>query len=180
MGSSPCCRMPVRALLDRYGGTFAARSPAGACPWTVTDRIAMTCSVSAGVALIMYSPRHAREGTEARVSVEHREIIDRLVKDVLNRGRLDMIEDLYTPSLAGAARRWITPFLTSFSDLDIRVVDVVSEGDRAAARFSCSGTHTGTWQGHPPTGRRFVNVAEVYFCRFEGGRIAHAWAWKTT
>ena len=116
----------------------------------------MTCSVSAGVAVIMYSPRHAREGTEARVSVEHREIIDRLVKDVLNRGRLDMIEDLYTPSLAGAARRWITPFLTSFSDLDMRVVDVVSEGDRAAARFSCSGTHTGTWQGHPPTGRRFV------------------------
>ena len=78
------------------------------------------------------------------MSVEHREIIDRLVKDVLNRGRLDMIEDLYTPSLAGAARRWITPFLTSFSDVDMRVVDVVSEGDRAAARFSCSGTDTGT------------------------------------
>ena len=107
--------------------------------------------------------------------VDHREVIDRLIADVMNGGRLDLIEDLYTPALAGAARAWIAPFLASFSDLDMRVVEVLSDGDRAAARFSCSGTHTGTWQGHPPTGRRFTRVAEVYFFRFENGRIAQAW-----
>ena len=109
------------------------------------------------------------------MSVEHREVIDRLVNEVMNRGRLDVIDDLYTPGLAAAARRWIAPFLASFSDVDMRVVEVVTEGDRAAARFSCSGTHTGVWQGHAPTGRRFVNVAEVYFFRFESARIARAW-----
>jgi predicted ester cyclase len=109
------------------------------------------------------------------VHVAHREVIDRLVTEVMNGGRLEVIDDLYTPGLAVAARRWIAPFLTSFSDVDMRVVDVLSEDDRAAARFSCSGTHTGTWQGHPPTGRRFTNVAEVYFFRFESARIAEAW-----
>jgi predicted ester cyclase len=105
----------------------------------------------------------------------YREVIDRLVTEVMNAGRLEVIDDLYTPSLASGARRWIAPFLSSFGDLDMRVVDVLSEGDRAAGRFSCSGTHIGIWQGHPPTGRRFSHVAEVYFFRFEGGRIAQAW-----
>ena len=114
------------------------------------------------------------------MSDTHRQVIERLVRDVLNEGRLEVIDDLYTPALARAARRWIAPFLASFSDVDMRVVDVVSDGERAAARFSCSGTHTGTWQGHAPTGRRFVDVAEVYFFRFEGGRIAHAWGLEDT
>jgi predicted ester cyclase len=114
------------------------------------------------------------------VHTAHREVIERLVTEVMNGGRLEVIDDLYTPALAAKARRWIVPFLTSFSDVDMRVVDVVSEGDRAAARFSCSGTHTGTWQGHPPTGRRFTNVAEVYFFRFQGVRIAEAWGLEDT
>jgi predicted ester cyclase len=29
--------------------------------------------------------------------------------------------------------------------------------------------------GHPPTGRRFEDVAEVYFFRLDDGRIAEAW-----
>ena len=109
------------------------------------------------------------------MSVAHREVIDRLITEVMNGRRLEVIDALYTPDLAAAARQWVAPFLTSFSDLDMRVVDVLSEGDRAVARFSCSGTHTGTWRGHPPTGRRFTNIAEVYFFRFEDGLIAQVW-----
>lgn len=127
------------------------------------------------------SRRRSHPGADPQgVHVIHREVIDRLVTEVMNGGRLEVIDDLYTPGLAATARRWIAPFLTSFSDVDMRVVDVVSEGDRAAARFSCSGTHTGTWQGHPPTGRRFTNVAEVYFFRFEGAHIAQAWGLEDT
>jgi predicted ester cyclase len=76
--------------------------------------------------------------------------------------------------LAGAAGGWIVPFLRLFSGLDMRVVDVLREGDHEAARFSCSGTYTATWQGHPPTGRRFTDIAEVYFFRSEDGLIAEA------
>jgi hypothetical protein len=66
----------------------------------------------------------------------------------MNGGRLEVIDDLH----AGTGRQGPPmdfPFLTSFSDVDMRVVHVLSEGDRAAARFSCSGTHTGIWQMSP-------------------------------
>jgi predicted ester cyclase len=109
------------------------------------------------------------------MSQSHEAVIRTLLAEVMNRGRLNLIDDLYTPRLAPRARAWIAPFLQSFSDVDMRVVDLVANGDRAAARFSCSGTHTGTWQGHAPTGRRFHQVPEAYFFRFEDGRIAEAW-----
>jgi hypothetical protein len=33
-------------------------------------------------------------------------------------------------------------------------------------------THLGERRGHPPTGRRFEDVGEVYFFTFSGDRIA--------
>ena len=38
----------------------------------------------------------------------------------------------------------------------------------------CSGTHTGDWLGHPPTGRQFRRVPEVYFFAFTDSRISKA------
>ncbi len=55
------------------------------------------------------------------------------------------------------------------------VVDMVAEGDTVAARFTCSGTQRGDWQGHRATGRRFDRVAEVYFFELHDGRISAAW-----
>jgi predicted ester cyclase len=51
----------------------------------------------------------------------------------------------------------------------------VAEGDTVAARFTCSGTQQGEWQGHRATGRRFERVAEVYFFTLRDGRISQAW-----
>jgi predicted ester cyclase len=77
-------------------------------------------------------------------------------------------------------RRWVEPFLASFSDLDMQIVQIVQEGDVVVGRFSCSGTHTGAWRGHPPTGRRFRHVAEVYFFRVSEGRVTWAWGLEDT
>jgi predicted ester cyclase len=102
-------------------------------------------------------------------------VIRRLVDEVMNDRRLDVMDEIYDPKLVRSARRWIEPFLESFADLEMRVVELVAEGERVVGRFSCSGTHVGTWLGHQPTGRRFVNVAEVYFFTVRDGRIVAAW-----
>jgi predicted ester cyclase len=117
---------------------------------------------------------------EERVASDAKELVRRLVHEVMNQRRLDVIDEIYSPSLAPAARRWIEPFLASFSDLDMRVVQIVEEGDVVVGRFTCSGTHTGAWLDHPPTGRRFHNVAEVYFFQVTGGRITSAWGLEDT
>jgi predicted ester cyclase len=117
---------------------------------------------------------------EGKVASDAKELVRRLLHEVMNQRRLDVIDEIYSPSLAPVARRWIEPFLASFSDLDMRVVQIVEEGDVVVGRFTCSGTHTGAWLGHPPTGRRFHNVAEVYFFQVAGGRITSAWGLEDT
>jgi predicted ester cyclase len=55
------------------------------------------------------------------------------------------------------------------------VVDLVADYDKVAARFTCSATQQGEWQGRPASGTRFERIDEVYFFRFQDGRITHAW-----
>jgi predicted ester cyclase len=76
---------------------------------------------------------------------------------------LDVLDEIYTARMAAAARAWIAPFRASFPDVHMQVVDLIAEGDKVAARFLCSGTQRGEWQGHPATGQRFERIAEVYF-----------------
>lgn len=111
---------------------------------------------------------------------QHKAVVRRLVTDVFNGGQMEVLDELYGSSLAGRARAWIGPFRDSFSDIEMEIVDLVAEGDTVAARFVCSGTHTSQWLGHPPTGRRFRRVPEVYFFEFTDGRISKAWGLEDT
>ena len=110
----------------------------------------------------------------------HKHVVERLVQEVLNAGRVEVIDELYTPQLAPRARGWIEPFLSSFSDVEMQIVDLVAEADKVVGRFRCSGTHTGRWLGLAPTGRRFEGVDEVTFFGFREGRIAGAWSLEDT
>lgn len=109
-----------------------------------------------------------------------RALVRRLIDDVMNQRRLEVLDEIYSPAMASRARAWITPFLDSFTDIEMRIVELVAEGDRVVGRFSCSGTHVGTWRGQPATNARFTNVAEVYFFRIRDGRIASAWGLEDT
>jgi hypothetical protein len=116
--------------------------------------------------------RHAPEANKA--------VVRRLVEEVMTGGRLELIEELYAPALAPAARRWIEPFRVSFPDAEMEIVQLVAEGDTVVGRFRCSGTHLGAWRGRPPTGRRFERIDEVYFFTLRDGRIAGAWGLEDT
>jgi predicted ester cyclase len=107
-------------------------------------------------------------------------VVRRLIEEVMNQGDLAILDELYVPRLAVAARGWVEPFLNSFSDIHMRIVELVAEGETVVGRFSCSGTHTDTWLGHAATGRRFTNVAEVYFFDVVDGRITRAWGLEDT
>jgi len=110
-----------------------------------------------------------------RVSEQNKDVIRRLVADVLNGGQLDLIDELYAPSLATGAKRWIAPFRKSFPDMRMEIVDLIAEGDKVVGRFTCSATHLGEWLGHKPSGRRFERIDEVSIFRLRDGKIAHAW-----
>jgi predicted ester cyclase len=107
-------------------------------------------------------------------------IVRRLVDEVFNSGHLEVIDELYAPALAGAAKRWITPFRNSFPDVHMELVELIGEGDKVVGRFTCSATHLGEWLGQAPTGRRFARVDEIWILRFREGRIVHVWSLEDT
>ena len=114
------------------------------------------------------------------MSEANKAVVRRLVDEVLNGGRLEVIDELYAPELAAPARGWIAPFRASFPDVHMEVVELIAEGDKVVGRFTCSATHLGTWLDQAPTGRRFERVDEVAIFRLRDGRIVHAWSLEDT
>ena len=113
-------------------------------------------------------------------SHEAKRVVRRLIDEVINEGRLELIDELYTPAMARGARRWITPFRESFPDVRMEILELIAEGEKVAGRFHCSATNLGPWRGQAPTARRFERVDEVYFFRVVDGRIAEAWGLEDT
>ena len=101
-------------------------------------------------------------------------LVWRLVEEAVNPGNLEVLDDVAEGEFAAAARHWIGPFRDSFPDFKMEIVDLVADSEKVAAHFRCSGTHLGEWMGHPPTGRRFHDVDEIYIFRVTGGKLAGA------
>lgn len=111
---------------------------------------------------------------------ENKAVVTRLVNDVINAGRLDLIDELYTATAAPAVRDWIVPFLRSFPDVHMEIIELIAESDKVVGRFTCTATHQTSWLGHAPTGRRFENIDEVSIFTFQDGRIADTWSLEDT
>jgi predicted ester cyclase len=109
-----------------------------------------------------------------------KEVVTRLIDEVLNGGRLEVIDEVYSPGMAAAARKWIEPFRVAFPDVEMQTVELVAEGERVVGRFRCSGTHLGPWRGTEPTGKRMDDIDEVYFFTVSEGRITEAWGLEDT
>lgn len=101
-------------------------------------------------------------------------LVRRLVEEAVNPGNLDVLDELAEGEMAAAARRWIGPFRDSFPDFRMEILDLVADGEKVAAHFRCSGTHLGEWMGHPPAGRRFQDIDEIYIFRVSDGKLARA------
>jgi predicted ester cyclase len=104
----------------------------------------------------------------------NKQLVRRLVEEVVNERNPEPLDELAQGEFAELARRWISPFRSSFPDFRMEIVELVAEGDSVVAHFRCSGTHLGDWLGVAPTGRRFEGVDEIYVFHVEDGRLASA------
>ncbi|MFC7331514.1 ester cyclase [Marinactinospora rubrisoli] len=64
--------------------------------------------------------------------------------------------------------------LRAFPDLHLEVKSIMAEGDRVILRITVTATHTGEFQGVPPTGRR-VSWYLVEELRFADGQVVEHW-----
>ena len=61
-----------------------------------------------------------------------------------------------------------------FGDWNITLEDQIAEGDKVTIRWTSRGTHTGEFQGMPPTGRQMTMTA-MTLARIANGKIVEAW-----
>lgn len=121
-------------------------------------------------------------------SVEHNKAVSRRWIEVFNE-RDDVAEaDVRGPDYVAYApaslepapldseawARFLSGFVEGFPDLRITVEDAVGEGDLVAQRVHFEGTHTGEFQGLPPTQRK-VSFSGLELNRFVDGRVAEHW-----
>jgi len=65
-------------------------------------------------------------------------------------------------------------FLAGFDDLTVDVLDQFEADDKVVSRVLWSGTHTGTLNGIPPTGRHF-RAETIVIDQVADGRIKERW-----
>ncbi len=106
--------------------------------------------------------------------------------ELTNKQDVDYADQLFTPDIAfydpaivhdGQAhgipevKQFFRVFFTVFPDVHFRVDDFLAEGDRAAIRFTWTGTHRAEFLGIELK-ERHVSVPGIDIFRIEHGRIA--------
>lgn len=103
-------------------------------------------------------------------------VVERYVEEVLNRHELGALDELVADETVKQRARL---FLEAFPDLQVTANLFLADGDLVAVNLLGHGTHTGPFQGLPPTGRRWAATCSAFY-RIENGRIADAWVnWDT-
>lgn len=110
----------------------------------------------------------------------------RFYQEVINEGRIDLIDELATPGLVEhetapgippgreGVKQFFSAFRAAAPDLTATVEDLIAEGDRGVARVTLSGTQTGEFFGIPATGKQF-RIDTIDIVRFENGLAAEHW-----
>jgi predicted ester cyclase len=110
----------------------------------------------------------------------------RLVEDVFNSRRLDLLEDVLHPEFRGrgfsafppegpevgpgARRKLYETFYQAIPDARAEVLDVVAEGDKVVLVDRFGGTHRGEFFGRPGTGDRIEWMA-IHIYTIRDGKV---------
>ena len=118
---------------------------------------------------------------------DNQAIIRRFLEEVWNKKNIAVVDELIAPTFVmhdpmapslvkgiEGYKQFAHVFQTAFPDLEMRVVDIISEGESAAARWEVAGTHTGSLAGIAATGKPH-NITGMNFCRIVDGKFVEAW-----
>ena len=71
-------------------------------------------------------------------------------------------------------KQYMNGLYTSFPDNKMTLDDMIVEGDKAAIRFTFTGTHKGEYMGIPATNKKVTgSIIEIH--RIAGGKVVEIW-----
>jgi steroid delta-isomerase-like uncharacterized protein len=106
-------------------------------------------------------------------------IVKRWVEEVVNKGDLDLIEELFSEEflwtnpfsaepMCGpeAMRQMVTAFRSAFPDLAVNIEAILADGDKVTVLYTASGRNDGEMMGNPATGKsatwRAIHILTVH------------------
>jgi predicted ester cyclase len=116
---------------------------------------------------------------------ENKAIVRRFLEEAYSKGNLAVGDEsltdnvvLHTPDadIMGIEgwKKFATMFLTAFPDLQLTIDEMIAEGDKVVASWTCRGTHNGYLRSIAPTGKQ-VTWTGIAIYRLAGGKIEHIW-----
>ena len=113
---------------------------------------------------------------------ENKELAHTLPREIIIEGNLDLVDEYSADDYVGRMsflpesvdreelKEAATMLHTEFSDLELTVEEVVSEGDKVVRRDRTTCTHEGEFMGIEPTGKE-VEIRVIAIVRFEDGTV---------
>ncbi len=109
---------------------------------------------------------------------ENKTIVRRFILEVLQTGNMSLIDQLCAPNYVNRLTgqgidsfKQISGLMkTAISDYHVTIENLVAEGDQVVARFTMTGTITGSIMGSKPSGKAF-SVRGLTYYRLANGKI---------
>jgi predicted ester cyclase len=109
---------------------------------------------------------------------ENKAIVRRFITEILQTGNMSLIDELCAPNYVNRMTgqgidsfKQIAGLMNSaISDYHVTIDNLVAEGDEVVARFTMTGTVTGSIMGSKPSGKTF-SVRGLTYYRLSNGKI---------
>ena len=119
---------------------------------------------------------------------ENKVIFRRFVAEVMNQGKLPVIDELFAPDFVGhinlppvpsmnreGVKSLFAMYHSAFSNLETTIEDLIAEDDKVVGLLILRGTHAGNFMGIPATGKQIAFRTMDIF-RIEDEKIVEHWA----
>ena len=126
-------------------------------------------------------------GSDSSKAEENKQIVARFAEEFKNKANHGIVDELFTtdfvhhlkdpnlPPGREAIKLLGQSIVTGFPDVHATVEELLADGDNVIERTTARATHTGEFNGIPPTGNQVV-WTEIHIYRLQDGKIKELWS----
>jgi steroid delta-isomerase-like uncharacterized protein len=119
------------------------------------------------------------------MSDQHKTLTYQAVEEVWNRGNFAIVDELFASDYVGhqpgeeasgheGVKRYFATLREAFPDIHFTIEDQIADGDKSVTRWTARATHTGEFNGIPPTGKSGV-VTGITINRVADNKVVEGW-----
>jgi len=120
------------------------------------------------------------------VTEKNKAMVRSFWEEVFNGRKLSLIDEIFTADwvyhgVGGlkvygpkGLKQFLTEYYNAFPDMQVKVENLIAEGDKVVSHVTSRGTHKGELMGIAPTGKQ-VTVPVICISRFVDDKIGENW-----